>query len=317
MALRRSTAARGCGGHRASPAGSRALLLILLLATTPVLAEASPPGPESFQARIDEAGRALENDLGLRSHEPQQRQELSEFVAGNMLFVLLHELGHALVAEMALPVLGREEDAADTFAITTMIRMGTAFSHRVLVEATKGWFISDRRDRDGGEKLAYYDAHGLDRQRAYQIVCLMVGSDSEMFKDLADETALPESRRQSCAADYSNASWSWETALKPHLRTAGQPKTVIRVSYEVGKDKLEMFARFFRSIRLLETIAAKAADHYRWPRPLAVEMKSCGVPSAQWSFRSATITLCYEMAAELAHLYRDYGADWERSISAQ
>jgi hypothetical protein len=35
-----------------------------------------------------------------------------EFVAGNMLFVLLHELGHAAITEMGLPVLGRMEDAA-------------------------------------------------------------------------------------------------------------------------------------------------------------------------------------------------------------
>jgi hypothetical protein len=37
-----------------------------------------------------------------------------------MLFVLLHETAHALVSEMGLPVLGREEDAADAYATVTM-----------------------------------------------------------------------------------------------------------------------------------------------------------------------------------------------------
>jgi hypothetical protein len=34
-----------------------------------------------------------------------------EFVAGNMLFVLLHKLGHAAVSEFDIPVLGKEKDA--------------------------------------------------------------------------------------------------------------------------------------------------------------------------------------------------------------
>jgi hypothetical protein len=33
-----------------------------------------------------------------------------EFVAGNTLFVLLHEMAHVLIAEMKLPVLGARWD---------------------------------------------------------------------------------------------------------------------------------------------------------------------------------------------------------------
>jgi hypothetical protein len=55
----------------------------------------------------------------------------------------------------------------------------------VLIEAAEGWFMADRRDQKMGDKVAYYDEHGLNQQRAYQIVCLMVGSDDEEFKDLA------------------------------------------------------------------------------------------------------------------------------------
>jgi len=57
-----------------------------------------------------------------------------------MLFVLLHETAHALVSEMGLPVLGREEDAADAYATVTMLKLGTSFSNRVLVEAAKAGF---------------------------------------------------------------------------------------------------------------------------------------------------------------------------------
>jgi hypothetical protein len=86
--------------------------------------------------------------------------------------------------------------------------LGSVFSHRVLVEAAKGWFLSVRRDKKEGDEVDYYDTHGLDEQRAYQIVCLMVGADPVRFKDLADETKLPEDRQKSCARDYSRASSS-------------------------------------------------------------------------------------------------------------
>jgi hypothetical protein len=39
-----------------------------------------------------------------------------EFVSGNMLFVLLHVMAHVAITGMGLPVLGRMEHAADTFA---------------------------------------------------------------------------------------------------------------------------------------------------------------------------------------------------------
>ena len=40
-----------------------------------------------------------------------------EFVIGNILFAMLHELGHAAVDEMGFPILGKEEDAAGSFAV--------------------------------------------------------------------------------------------------------------------------------------------------------------------------------------------------------
>ena len=72
-----------------------------------------------------------------------------------MLFAAGHELGHGVIREFELPVLGREEDAADSFAIFAALQIGTEFSHRVLMEAVKGWFLGDKRDKKLGEKFAY------------------------------------------------------------------------------------------------------------------------------------------------------------------
>jgi hypothetical protein len=273
----------------------------------------SQPPPETgevasqqIQARISEVARNLQNHPRLKKLTQQQRENVVEFVVGNMLFVTLHEFGHAAVAEFKLPVLGREEDAADEFAILRMLRAGTAFSHRVLTEATKGWFFSARRDRHDGEPLAYYDEHGLDEQRAYQIVCLMVGHDPNRMVDLANEMKLPDARRESCKKDFETASSSWTAVLMPYQRAVGQPMVKIETIYGNGQGDLAFFAQGFRTLRLLETVAERTADGFAWPAPFILEMKSCGFINARWVNETHRLTLCYELAADFAELNRDF-----------
>ena len=205
------------------------LPFVLMFGTGPVFAQRAPSEADQLQARIDAAALAHARDERYKGLSAKDRQGLAEFVAGNMLFAMLHEMGHALVAEMGLPVLGKEEDAADAFAATRLIVVASGFSDRVLTEAAKGWFMSNRRDKKENDPTPPYDAHGLDLVRAYQIVCLMIGSDKDKFKDLASETKLPEERQESCAEDFSSASYSWDLLLKSHLRAPDQPKTKIDV----------------------------------------------------------------------------------------
>jgi hypothetical protein len=76
-------------------------------------ARAAPPeaayrGTGGFQAKIDAAAVALrDSDPKLKQYSPKRMQAVAEFVVGNMLFVLLHETGHAAITQMGLPVLGR------------------------------------------------------------------------------------------------------------------------------------------------------------------------------------------------------------------
>ncbi len=94
------------------------LLLLWGLGTRPLFAQPEVPvsqlakvQSEEFQARIEQRARALANEPRLKGLSQQQRQERVEFVVGNMLFVATHEMGHAVISEMDLPVLGPEEDA--------------------------------------------------------------------------------------------------------------------------------------------------------------------------------------------------------------
>jgi len=263
---------------------------------------------DQFRSRVNDAVRALGNQPRLKGMSLKRRQELVDFVSGNMLFVLLHELAHAAMTELDLPVLGRKEDAADSFAALTLIHIKSGYSDRELTEAAKGWFMADRRDRKDGEPIAYYDEHGLNQQRAFQIVCYMVGADPIRFKDLAAETKLPTDRQQSCAEDYRDAAKSWGVVLQPHLRAPGQQETKIDVVYGEASGRLEISAQVARSIKLLEPVAARSAELVTWPAPFSLEMQTCGFVNARWVPATRKLTLCYELAADFADLYREYGA---------
>ena len=109
---------------------------------------------------------------------------------------------------MNMPVLGREEDAANSFAIVTALKIGTAYSERELIEAGKGLVLSFNRDKKQGEALAYYDEHGLDLQRAYNVVCFMVGSDRKNTRN-SPRHQVPEYRQKGCVYEWKNAAWAW------------------------------------------------------------------------------------------------------------
>jgi hypothetical protein len=266
----------------------------------------SAPSAPSFEERIKEVARALQNQPRFKGLSEQELIDRVEFVVGNTLFVLLHELGHVHFSEMNLPVLGREEVEADTFAAITLLKVGTSFSQRVLGDASQGWFLDERRDQQTRAEPIYYDEHDLSPQRAYQIVCLMVGSDPVKFKNLADEAKMPESRQQSCKRDYAKALRSWDMVLAPYRRRPDQPETRINVVYGDAKGNFEAFAHAFRAVRMLETVAERSASGYVWSAPFTLEMRSCDGPNAGWDDETRTVKICYQLAFDFAQLYLAY-----------
>src|SRR5881392_518816 len=85
----------------------------LLFAYGAAGAQSPSADASSLHSRIEALARSLENSPNLKGLSEQQRLDRVEFVIGNTQFALLHEIGHVLIADFKLPVLGREEDAAD------------------------------------------------------------------------------------------------------------------------------------------------------------------------------------------------------------
>jgi len=259
----------------------------------------------SAVAMTKHEGTAANRDLANKA-SPQNPRDKADFVIGNMVFVGFHEMGHVLADQFHLPTLGRAEDAADSFATIALLDAGSEFSVNLLVQAARGLFLSDRRDRKQGEELDFSDAHGLDRQRAFQIICLMVGSDKEQFKELADWVRMTQDRRRSCAADYEDAKYAWHSLLESHRHADGQPIATIEIAYETGQGNLERYARSFQSLGLLEALSDYASSRYALPRPIKMVMSSCGETNAAWVSSTNTETLCYELADDFFDLYEGY-----------
>jgi hypothetical protein len=293
--------------HASHPRNARvswhALALLLAAWATPAAAQTVPT---PIEMRVTEAAHMLQSDTRVAGIAPARHREVVEFVTGNVLFALAHELGHAAITEMDLIVLGRTEDAADSFATLLGLKMGDAFSLGVLKNTAMGWFLSDQRNRALGVNLTFYAEHGLDQQRAYNIVCLMVGSDIEKFKSLADRLGMPQERQQSCARDYDNASRSWNKALEPQRRRADMPQTKISVVYAHSGVNAQI-EHVVRHLRLLESVAERASEQFAWRNEFSLEMHTCGAPDAAWHPEVRKVVLCYELASDFAELYVAFG----------
>jgi hypothetical protein len=287
---------------------SWAVASVLLALAGGALWAGPPPDSADCEERLELAVASVSAHPRVKGLPAEKIRATTEFVLGNTLFALLHETAHGLIADMGLPVLGREEDAADAFATVAMLQMKTEFTHRVLVNAAKSWMILDRRTKDAGEPVVFYDAHGLDLQRAYNIICLMVGSDPDQFDDLAAEVNMPEDRRGTCQGDYSNASWSWNKALAPFLLTPRQERPRYEAVYGKAEGSLDIFEQSFRAAGLLERVAFHAAS-YAWHKPFAIEAKTCGESGANWDIREHKTFLCYELSDEFVQLYKQHGEE--------
>ncbi|MGH2938988.1 MAG: DUF4344 domain-containing metallopeptidase [Solirubrobacterales bacterium] len=141
--------------------------------------------------------------------------EWGEAVGAVNSFIFAHEFGHALIHNFNLPVLGREEDAADGIATVLLLKADEGATYAA--EAAEFWDAFSGRQTP--PKLAEYaDNHSFDRQRAYNILCWVGGSDEAILQALAENEIVPEERLVSCPAEWQLLRKSAEQVLDPHLK---------------------------------------------------------------------------------------------------
>jgi Putative metallopeptidase len=247
----------------------------------------------------------------------EESAKLTSFVVGNLYFVLAHELGHAVISQLNLPVLGREEDAADSFATLSMLLIGTKLSDTVLREAVRGLWVTAQRDKSDDQLPALYDEHSLDLQRAFQIVCLMVGANPKTFRDFATIAKMPSQRQETCAFDFKRAAHSWESLLADRSHVASRPRSFfkrslvrkgtadirsrLRVKY-VEPDSTSGYRSVLKAAGVLETVARFGREVLSLPRPITIKAIKCDEPNAYWDDQEREIVVCFELVGEFIEL---------------
>lgn len=233
----------------------------------------------------------------------EQLAEALDFADSNSVMVLYHEIGHLLVGELNLPVLGKNEDAADSLSALLLLEEPEGeWADVVLRDAANGWYLSPFNGDEVPGDWAFMGEHSLDKQRAYFFVCMMVGAKPDYYAELAEEWGLDEDRRSRCGSTFAQAQSSWHTVLEPHLLGDGTPAGQIAVTYEDAGD-YERFAEALKASSFLESAAALVTDNYVIPRDLVFRAEQCGEANAFYSPSQEAVIFCYEYMAKLSDLY--------------
>lgn len=129
---------------------------------------------------------------------------------------LFHELAHALIAMYDLPIVGKEEDAADNLATVLLIEY-LEDGAEVAISA------ADLFDLEGEELKTlseedFWDEHSLDAQRYYTTMCQVFGSDPKKYQSVKTEAGFDQERAANCPADYELVRDNWFKLLEPIMK---------------------------------------------------------------------------------------------------
>ena len=142
----------------------------------------------------------------------------ADTILGPVLDVFLHETGHAVYDMLQIPILGRQEDAADQFAAYVMLRLGKEEARKLILGAAYGYNIQMPQGvRVTMEVDAFSNEHSLPAQCAYNVLCIAYGADSKLFADVVELEFLPKKRAELCPYEYEDLTFAMTKLIGPHI----------------------------------------------------------------------------------------------------
>jgi hypothetical protein len=158
-------------------------------------------------AGIQKVAPKTESPAGVSRHDA---------LVGPVAQILMHESGHALFDLLRLPILGREEDAADQVASFALLQLGGKEARTVVNGSA--YFFATTGKYEPVDKGSFADVHGFSWQRFYNLACLAYGSDKKRFGYIVSKGYLPKERAEGCGEEYDQVAFAFDTLIVPHLR---------------------------------------------------------------------------------------------------
>lgn len=211
------------------------------------------------------------------------------YVDANLLSIFYHELGHALIDMLDLPVFGQEEDAADTASILLIDALYSEDAAQEIAANAAFGFLDEAAMSDGAEPQ-WWGVHGPDLQRYYNLVCLFYGADTDARADLAEDLDLPTERAESCEEEFELAADSWGSVFDEIMDDSGGETLV----YDSAGDSWTDIVIALEVEALNETL--------RLPALLTVRVEPCNEANAFYDPNDRSITMCTELEAHLREM---------------
>lgn len=145
------------------------------------------------------------------------RDAINDVVLGAFVFVVFHELGHAIIDIEKLPVLGREEDAADQISAYLILQepaladrgvAGGLFFFSKPTSSLPGFF--SQRHMSG--------EHALNPQRAANLACAAYGKEPSRFVWAMQAARVTNERAVRCSGEYARLDRSVRELLRGVMR---------------------------------------------------------------------------------------------------
>jgi hypothetical protein len=239
--------------------------------------------------------RHLALALGLAASPLAAQEAPSEvdlFVESNLYAILYHELGHAFIDILEMPVFGQEEDAADVASILLINDLFDEETATAITYDTAFAFLGEAEEREAaGEAPAWWGVHGIDLQRYYTLVCLFVGADPGARDHIAEDLGLPAERQETCEEEFWLANESWG-AVFDEMAAAAPGESFV---YLGGTDSLTE-----------QVVAAEVAalnEDFALPEDLVIRVEACDEANAFYDPVTVEVVMCSEFE------------DWLREIA--
>lgn len=227
--------------------------------------------------------------------EMPKDEDAARFVTSNVVGTFYHELGHALIDVLQLPVLGREEDAADTLSGLMIHQLWEEDSANAMIaDSANAYILYDAENAVAPEEQSYSDEHGLDLQRYYNLICLFYGANPEGRAEIAKTFELPEDRAERCPDEFAQADASWGAMLK---KIEGKTyKNGLVMAPDLPKDPI---------VQILVDEVKSFNESYSLPENVTVTVAPCGEANAFYYPDERSITICTEYAEDLARVWAE------------
>lgn len=153
-------------------------------------------------------------------------------IFGAVIDTLLHEAGHAVFDMLKIPILGREEDAADFFSAYFLLQFPSEDARRLIQGAAFMSASEAKATLEAPPELkALANEHALPAQRHYNLVCMAYGSDPNTFSNVVLRGQLPKERASGCADEYATLQHGFKTLILPYVDADMLHDVLARVAF--------------------------------------------------------------------------------------